>query len=148
MSGSVATLASIDSASWSLMLDSTAAGGAGSGIGQVVQGLNDIGQCVGIILSTVPGEDPFRPTFGCDLTQYIDKPLPAVLPAIVGTVTTAIETWEPRITVLTVTAKPGGASAPGQITVSVAWQVDLGTTLAPGQSAIGSLSPQITTVTV
>jgi len=128
------------------MLDSTAAAGTGSGIGQVVQGLADISQCIAIILSTIPGEDPFRPTFGCDLTQYVDRPLPAVLPAIVGVVTQAIETWEPRVTVLGVTATPGGAAAPGQINVSVTWQVDLGATLAPGKSTIGGTGPQTTTL--
>ena len=128
--------------------NSTAGGGPGSGIGYVVQAMADIGQCIAIILSTIPGEDPFRPTFGCDLTQYIDRPLPAVLPAIVGVVTRAIETWEPRVTVLGVTATPGGAAAPAQITVSVTWQVDLGATLAPGQSVIGGSGPQTTTVPV
>jgi phage baseplate assembly protein W len=148
MSGSAVMLADISSASWSLMLDQTAGGGPGSGIGRVVQSLADIGQCIGIILGTLPGEDPFRPTFGCDLTQYIDRPLPAVLPAIVGAVTNAIETWEPRVKVLSVTAQPGGAAVPGQITVSVTWQIDLGVTLPPGQSALGALSPQVTTVSI
>jgi phage baseplate assembly protein W len=148
MSGSAVTLADITSASWSLELDSTAGGGAGSGIGRVVQGLADIAQCIAIILGTLPGEDPFRPTFGCDLTKYIDRPLPAVLPAIVGVVTQAIETWEPRVKVLGVTAVPGGASAPGTINVSVTWQVDLGATLAPGQSAIGGAGPLVTTVSI
>lgn len=146
MSGSAVTVADITSASWSLMLDSTVGGGPGSGIGKVVQGLADIGQCIAIILGTIPGEDPFRPTFGCDLTQFIDRPLPAVLPAIVGTVTQAIEIWEPRVMVLNVTATPGGSSAPGKIVVSVTWQVDLGATLAPGQSVIGGAGPQTTTV--
>jgi uncharacterized protein len=148
MSGTAVTLADITSASWSLELDSTAGGGPGSGIGQVVQGLADIAQCIKIILGTLPGEDPFRPTFGCDLTQYIDRPLPSVLPAIVGVVTQAIETWEPRVTVISATAQPVGAAAPGQIDVSVTWQVDLGTILAPGQSAIGGAGPLTTTVSI
>ncbi|HUC16989.1 MAG TPA: GPW/gp25 family protein [Acetobacteraceae bacterium] len=148
MSGASVTLADVTSASWSLELDSTAGGGAGSGIGQVVQGLADIDQCIRIILGTLPGEDPFRPTFGCDLTQYIDRPLPAALPAIIGVVTQAIETWEPRVKVLGVTATPAGAAAPGTIDVSVQWQVDLGTTLAPGQSAIGGAGPLTTTVSI
>ncbi|MGH2873587.1 MAG: GPW/gp25 family protein [Solirubrobacteraceae bacterium] len=145
MSGSAVTLADITSADWGLMLDATAGGAAGSGIGQVVQGLADVGQCISIILSTLPGEDPWRPTFGCDLTQFIDRPLPAALPAIVGTVTQAIETWEPRVTVLNVIAQPGGAAAPSTLSVSVTWQIDLGGTQPPG-GTIGALSPQITTV--
>ena len=50
------------------------------------------------------------------------------------------------MTVLGVTATPGGAAAPAQITVSVTWQVDLGATLAPGQSVIGGAGPMTTTV--
>ncbi|MGH3265041.1 MAG: GPW/gp25 family protein [Trebonia sp.] len=145
MSGTAVTLSDITSADWSLMLDATAGGGPGSGIGQVVQSLADVGQCIAIILGTVPGEDPWRPTFGCDLTAFIDRPLPAALPAIVGAVTAAIETWEPRVRVLNVTAQPGGAAAPSTLSVSVTWQIDLGTGQAPG-GTIGALSPQVTTV--
>lgn len=127
------------------MLDATAGGVPGSGIGQVVQGLGDVGQCIAIILGSVPGEDPWRPTFGCDLTQFIDRPLPAALPAIVATVTQAIETWEPRVKVLNVTAQPGGAEAPAILSVNVTWQIDLGGAQPPG-GTIGALSPQVTTV--
>lgn len=146
-----ATLADITSASWSLMLDASTGGGTGSGIGRVVQGYDDIAQCVGIILATVPGEDPFRPTFGCDLTQYIDKPLQAAMPAIVGAVTQAIERWEPRVSVLGVVAQPGGAAAVGSLGVTVRWQIDAGAVVAPPNARLGSLggSPaQSTTVTI
>jgi len=143
--GSAVTLGQITSADWELMLDATAGGGPGSGIGQVVQSLADVGQCISIILGTMPGEDPWRPTFGCDLTQFIDRPLPAALPAIVAAVTTAIETWEPRVKVLNVTAQPGGQAAPSTLSVSVTWQIDLGDSQAPS-GTIGALSPQVTTV--
>lgn len=129
------------------MLDATAGAGAGSGIGQVVQSLADVGQCISIILGTMPGEDPWRPTFGCDLTQFIDRPLPAALPAIVGAVTAAIETWEPRVKVLNVTAQPVGASAPGSLTVNVVWQIDLGGK-QPAGGTIGALTPQTTSVNI
>ncbi len=145
--GSAVTLAQITSADWSLMLDRTAGGGSASGIGQVVQSLADVGQAIAIILGTMPGEDPWRPTFGCDLTQFIDRPLPAAMPAIVAAVATAIETWEPRVKVLKVTAVAGGAAAPATLTVSVTWQIDLGTNATPS-GTIGALSPQTTVVTL
>ncbi|MGH7102880.1 MAG: GPW/gp25 family protein [Acetobacteraceae bacterium] len=145
MTAAAVTLGQITSADWSLMLDATAGGVPGSGIGQVVQGLADVGQCISIILGTVPGEDPWRPTFGCDLTQFIDRPLPAALPAIVATVTQAIETWEPRVKVLNVTAQPGGAAAPATLSVNVTWQIDLGGGQLPG-GTIGALAPQVTVV--
>ncbi|MGH7099395.1 MAG: GPW/gp25 family protein [Stellaceae bacterium] len=147
MSGSAVTLADIISADWSLMLDATAGGGTGAGIGHVVQGLADVGQAISVILGTMPGEDPWRPTFGCDLTQFIDRPMNAAMPAIVGTVTAALETWEPRLKVLNVTAQPVGASALGSLTVNVTWQIDLGGR-QPAGGTIGALAPQVTSVTI
>ncbi len=123
-------LAEINSADWSLELDSTAGAGPGSGLGNVVQGLDDVAQCVAIILTTPPGSDPLRPTFACDLWQFLDAPLSRVLPKIVAAVTSALQTWEPRIKVLGVTAAPVAAN-PGQVEVSVTWQLDLGETPAP-----------------
>jgi uncharacterized protein len=138
-----ATLQNIASASWSLMLDSTAGGGAGSGIGRVVQALADIHQCIKIIFGTVPGEDPFRPTFGCDLTQYLDLPLPAAIPALVASVSNAIKMWEPRITVESISAQPN-LSSTGQIVVTVVWTPNLGLINQPN-AIIGS---QTTTLAI
>ncbi len=121
-----ATLTNIKSSSWSLMLDSTAGGGAGSGIGQVVQALDDVHQCIKIIFSTIPGEDPFRPTFGCDLTSFLDKPINTVIPAIVATVTAEIATWEPRISVVSIDVTTSTQN-PGKITVTINWKPNLGT---------------------
>lgn len=107
------------------MLDSTAGGGPGSGIGRVVQALADVHQCLKIIFATVPGEDPFRPTFGCDLTQFLDLPLNVAIPALVAVVSKAIATWEPRIILEGVTAQYNPA-APGQLVVAITWRPNLG----------------------
>lgn len=120
-----ATLANIQSSSWELMLDSTAGGGPGSGLGQVTQALADVHQCLKIIFATVPGEDPFRPTFGCDLSQYLDKPIPVAAPAIVAAVTSAIQAWEPRITLIGVAAAADPQNI-GALLIVVNWQPDLG----------------------
>src|SRR5579862_1435041 len=102
MGAGVFTLAEITSADWSLALDTP--GLPGSGIGQVVQGLADVEQCIGIILTTPKGSDPLRPTFGADLWRFIDYPANRALPAIVSELTQAITQWEPRIKLLTVSA--------------------------------------------
>lgn len=136
-----ATLASIKSSSWSLMLDSTAGKGSGSGIGRVTQALDDVHQCLKIIFATVPGEDPFRPTFGCDLTAYLDMPLPAAIPAIVGQVTNAIKTWEPRVNVSSVSAVANLAIM-GQIIVAVIWTPNIG--LLNQQNSVIGIPPQTT----
>lgn len=120
------TLADITSTDWSLSLDTS--GLPGSGIGNVVQGLADVDQCIHIILTTPQGSDPLRPTFATNLWQFIDYPINAAIPAIVGEVTRALSLWEPRIRVITVTAAPvvNTAEQPGsQLRITVTWQLKL-----------------------
>jgi phage baseplate assembly protein W len=67
------------------------------GFGQVAQGVDDISQSILLILSTIKGSDPFRPLFGSDIWDYIDQPLFTAAPSIVSAITDAVNTWEPRI---------------------------------------------------
>lgn len=66
---------------------------------QVVEGAEDLAQCVYIILTTIPGSDPLRPEFGSNVYQYLDKPLGEVRAKIIYTAIEAIELWEKRIEV-------------------------------------------------
>ena len=66
---------------------------------QVVQGIDDIHQCIGHILSTMKGADVLRPEFGSDHFQYIDQPEDVAIPNIVREVTLALQRWEKRINV-------------------------------------------------
>src|SRR5271170_3448764 len=91
------TLADISSADWSLKLGA---------IGEVVQGIADVDQCIAIILTTPKGSDVLRPTFGTDLWKYIDAPISQAGPAVVREVTQSITQWEPRVKVLSVTTTP------------------------------------------
>jgi phage baseplate assembly protein W len=120
---------------WTVELD--AAGESGAGLGNVVTGLDDIGQCIGVILTTPQGSDPLRPTFACDIWALVDKPLTVVRTAIVQKVIAALTLWEPRISVLSVTVA-AVPSAPGQVIITIAWQLKL---------AAGG-APQTTTVTI
>ncbi len=141
------TLPDITSADWSLMLDSTAPQlGLASGIGNVVQGLDDVNQCVMIILSTPPGSDPLRPTFACDLSQFIDMPISLAYPSVVREVTQALETWEPRIKVLSVAVAPvldSTTQSGAHLQVTVTWQLKL-----TGSVPARALQQRTTTVTV
>jgi len=122
------TLADIASLDWSLMLDSTAGEGAGSGLGRVVQGLDDVAQCVKIILTTPKGSDPLRPTFGADLWQYVDAPISAVRAQIVREVTEAVTLWEPRIDVVRATTSllQNDPVQPGaHLQIIVKWRIKL-----------------------
>ena len=129
------------------MLDSTAAQlNLAAGIGNVVQGLDDVNQCVAIILSTPPGSDPLRPTFACDLAQFIDMPINLAYPHIVREVTQALETWEPRITVLAIAVAPVLDSTPqsgAHLSISVTWQLKL-----TGSAPPSALQQRTTMVTV
>ncbi len=122
------TLADITSADWSLALGA---------IGEVVQGIADVEQCLGIIVTTPQGSDPLRPTFGADIWRYIDFPISLALPAIVSELTSAITTWEPRVNLVSVTAQPvldGSGQSGAHLDVTLNWQLKLGATAAPVQT--------------
>jgi Bacteriophage baseplate protein W len=119
MISDVITLADIQSSDWSLKLGA---------IGQVVQGVADVDQCIAIILTTPKGSDPLRPTFGADIWSFIDYPIDEALPAIVREITAAITAWEPRVRLLSIAALPvleTGAQAGAQLSITVTWQLKL-----------------------
>jgi uncharacterized protein len=144
-----ATLADIVSADWSIMLDGSAAQiGLPGGIGNVVQGVADINQCVMIILSTPRGSDPLRPTFGADLWQYVDYPLTLAVPSLVREITQALTIWEPRLKVLSISVTPVSndptANAPAHLDITVTWQLVL-----PRQSPTpAQLQAETTTISI
>lgn len=145
-----ATLSDITSADWSLMLDATAAQDnlgtqPGAGIGNVVQGVDDVNQCIAIILGTPRGSDVLRPTFGADLWKYIDMPVNAAIPNIVREVTDAITRWEPRVTLLSVTAGLVNPDATSNVNahmqITIVWQLKLSAPVSAAQA-------QTTTITI
>jgi uncharacterized protein len=122
------TLADITSADWSLKLGA---------IGQVVQGLADVDQCIAIILTTPQGSDPLRPTFGADIWRYIDFPSNLAIPRIVSELTRAITQWEPRVKLVSVSAVPvldDSSQSGAHLNVTLAWQLNLGTSASPTQT--------------
>lgn len=142
MPATAITLADIRSADWSLKLDS--ADQPGSGIGKVAQGIDDVDQCIAIILTTPKGTDALRPSFGTDIWRYIDAPISQAAPAIVREVTQAILQWEPRVKVLAVRSAPALSmtAQPGShVMVTVSWQLNLDSRSGP----TGSTSVRIAT---
>ncbi len=122
------TLADITAADWSLALGA---------IGEVVQGIADVEQCLGIIVTTPRGSDPLRPTFGANIWRYIDFPIDLALPAIVSELTSAITAWEPRVNLISVAAKPvndAGTQSGAHLDVTLTWQLKLGTAAATVQT--------------
>ena len=146
MSAGAITLDDITSADWSLALD--APGRPGSGIGNVVQGVADVNQCVGIILTTPKGSDPLRPTFAADLWQFIDYPINSVLPAVVREVTQALTLWEPRIVIVSISAQPvidNTAQSGAHLDIAVTWKLKL---TADGSGVAPPGTVQTTTVSI
>ena len=132
MSSAAVTLADIASSDWSLRLGA---------VGDVAQGLEDVQQCIAIILTTPKGSDPLRPTFGTDLWRFIDSPIGFAIPAVVREVTGSISMWEPRITLQSVSVTPvnTGSQAGAHLNVSVSWRLKLVDSPA---------APQVTTVSI
>jgi len=83
-------ISDIQSTAWQLSLRAP---------GEVTQGLNDVRQCVQLILTTTQGSDPLRPLFGSKLYQYIDDPVVSAAPLICAEILDCIGKWEPRITI-------------------------------------------------
>jgi len=73
-------------------------------IGSVVEGTDDIDQCVRIILMTRKGSVPHRPEFGSDIWQYIDAPVNVAIPNIIREAMDAINLWETRVEIKGITA--------------------------------------------
>ena len=74
-------------------------------IGSVVEGAGDIDQCIRIILMTRKGSDPHRPEFGSDIWQYIDAPVNIAIPNIIREAMDAINIWETRVQINSITAE-------------------------------------------
>lgn len=66
-------------------------------LGEMAEGIEDIKQCIDIILTTQKGSDPLRPLFGSDIWKFIDNPTTIAAPNISAEIIDAIGKWEQRI---------------------------------------------------
>lgn len=71
-------------------------------------------QNISIILSTWQNSVPLYRDFGIS-TEFIDKPVPAAKPLLIASIKEAIEKYEPRATILSVTFDSDN-DTPGKIT--------------------------------
>jgi phage baseplate assembly protein W len=80
-------------------------------------------QAIEMILRTAPGERPMRPDFGCGIHDLVfDTVGGDVIGKIVGSVTGALQTWEPRIDVLGVTAAEDAAD-PTRLLIEIDYRI-------------------------
>ena len=81
-------LLDIKSSEWGFDIDN---------LGNVKEGLNDIKQCVYIILTTQKGTDRLRPNFGCSAFDYVDKPVNIAIPNMKKAILDGLNEFEKRI---------------------------------------------------
>lgn len=86
---------------------------------KIVQGLEDIQQCIYIILVTKKGTDPTRPEFGCGVYDYIDKPVNIAVPNMKKEIANAIATYEPRVKIIRILHRVEES----HITFSIEWKL-------------------------
>jgi phage baseplate assembly protein W len=80
---------------WAFPIRTDANGGIG-----LVSREREIAEAIRIILSTVPGERPMRPDFGCRIHEFVFSATDATTASAIGAeVTTALTRWEHRIDV-------------------------------------------------
>ena len=85
---------------------------------EAADGPAKVRQAILLVLQTEPGERVMRPQFGAGLRRYVMEPnTPATRALVKRDVTTALERWEPRVTVDEVAVTSGADPATVDITV-------------------------------
>ena len=93
-----------------------------NGIGGIAEGVEDINQCIAIILQTQKGSDPQRPTFGSDIMKYVDYPVNIAKANIIRETIDAITLLETRVKVNKTEVEIDGSS----ILIKVEWTLKSG----------------------
>jgi phage baseplate assembly protein W len=94
----------------------------GDGAVGVATGEEDIREAIRIILGTARGERVMRPSFGCGVHERVFASVDTTTRTLVEEdVREALREWEPRIEVLSVTARDGEGH--GELRVEVEYRV-------------------------
>jgi hypothetical protein len=85
-------------------------------------GTDAVARSIYLILETEPGERVMRPHFGCGLRRYLMKPNTVATRSLIRTdVERALERWEPRIELASVTVEPG--DDPALVLIRIAYLI-------------------------
>lgn len=68
--------------------------------GVYVQGIDCIRQRLKILFKTRPGTDPFRPTFGIGIFDFVDKPSNSAIPDMQQAIIEAVNEFMPEIEII------------------------------------------------
>lgn len=94
----------------------------GVALGQLsyTDGPEKVRQSIRLILLTEPGERVMRPAFGCGLGQFLMQPNTIATRALIQVeVSRAIDVWEPRVDVRSVTVVTG--SDPSLVVITIGY---------------------------
>jgi len=111
------TPADISARDWSMALQDTGR--------DVVEALDDIAQCLRIIVTTQKGSDPLRPDFACDLFSYLDKPTTTMTPHAIREITAAVRRYEPRVRLLSVVVAPRTDQGWAWVDIELQWTLNV-----------------------
>jgi uncharacterized protein len=89
--------------------------------GEVVAGVDDINQCIKVLLTTPRGSEPLRPRFGCDAWKFLDMPVTEVKPYLVRAIAESLGEFEPRARLVQVRLN-GQDAAAGRLGITVVWK--------------------------
>ena len=94
--------------------------------GEVLEGVDDIAQCIEIILLTPKGSIPHRPNFASDIPSLVDLPQTAIGPRLIAAVYDAILTWEPRVELVKVAIDFNSNDDYGKVDLYIDWRLKTG----------------------
>jgi uncharacterized protein len=88
----------------------------------LVGGIEELERSMTVVISTAPGERPFRPLFGCQIWELMFEPINSnTLGLMEMYVQDALRLWEPRIEVDEVVVEPGVVD--GSVDISISYIV-------------------------
>lgn len=70
-----------------------------------IQGIDEVNQCIQLLIATIPGERVMRPEYGCRLYSRIWDNLDSVASEGLKDIRDAIDNYEPRIDLVSVGSK-------------------------------------------
>lgn len=88
----------------------------------LVGGVEELERSMTVVISTSPGERPFRPRFGCRIWELMFEPInEATMGLMEMYVEEALRMWEPRVDVDQILVEP--ADLEGAVTIAISYVV-------------------------
>ncbi|MEN9804856.1 MAG: hypothetical protein RIS41_1703 [Actinomycetota bacterium] len=88
----------------------------------LVGGIEELERSMTVVISTAPGERPFRPRFGCRIWELMFEPInEATMGLMEMYVEEALRMWEPRVDIDEILVEP--ADVEGAVMISISYVV-------------------------